>query len=184
MWRNDKESTYRCKRHRFDPWVRKIPGVGNGNPLQYSCLGNPGDRGAWRATVHGITKSWTCWAGTHTHTHALNDSWVYSCYFCSFDRLYKALLLFKIYNQTLFNFALSSCSQIRSEKQIPEYNTTVFLGWGVMVDFSFVCMFLCIYFLQWAWVTPVIGKLAINTLKMSSTWSTQVLSTNLCSTKA
>ena len=64
---------------------------------------------------------------THTHTHAFNDSWVYSCYFCSFDRLYKALLLFKIYNQTLFNFALSSCSQIRSEKQIPEYNTTVFL---------------------------------------------------------
>ena len=31
----------------------------NGNPLQYSCLENPMDRGAWRATVHGITKSWT-----------------------------------------------------------------------------------------------------------------------------
>ena len=29
---------------------------GNDNPLQYSCLGNPMDRGAWRATVHGITK--------------------------------------------------------------------------------------------------------------------------------
>ena len=28
-------------------------------PLQYSCLGNPKDRGAWQATVHGITKSWT-----------------------------------------------------------------------------------------------------------------------------
>ena len=35
------------------------PGEGNGNPLQYSCLGNPMDRGAWRATVHGVTKSWT-----------------------------------------------------------------------------------------------------------------------------
>ena len=32
------------------------PGVGNGNPLQYSCLENPMDRGAWRATVHGVTK--------------------------------------------------------------------------------------------------------------------------------
>ena len=32
------------------------PGERNGNPLQYSCLGNPMDRGAWRATVHGITK--------------------------------------------------------------------------------------------------------------------------------
>ena len=35
------------------------PGEGHGNPLQYSCLGNPMDRGAWRATVHGIIKSQT-----------------------------------------------------------------------------------------------------------------------------
>ena len=35
------------------------PGGGNGNPLQYSCLGNPMDRGAWQATVHGVTNSWT-----------------------------------------------------------------------------------------------------------------------------
>ena len=44
-----------CQRG-FDPWVRKIPGEGNGNPLQYSCLGNPMDRGPWRATVHGVAK--------------------------------------------------------------------------------------------------------------------------------
>ena len=35
----------------------RSPGVGNGNPLQYSCLGNCMDRGGWRATVHGVTKS-------------------------------------------------------------------------------------------------------------------------------
>ena len=34
----------------------RSPGEGNGNPLQYSCLGNPMDRGAWWATVHGVTK--------------------------------------------------------------------------------------------------------------------------------
>ena len=34
----------------------KFPGEGNGNPLQYSCLGNPMDRGAWWATVHGVSK--------------------------------------------------------------------------------------------------------------------------------
>ena len=34
----------------------RSPGEGNGNPLQHSCLGNPMDRGAWRATVHGVTK--------------------------------------------------------------------------------------------------------------------------------
>ena len=35
-----------------------IPGEGNGNPLQYSCLGYPMDRGAWQATVYVITRSW------------------------------------------------------------------------------------------------------------------------------
>ena len=41
------------------PGLRRSPGGGNGNPLQYSCLENSMDRGAWRATVLGITKSWT-----------------------------------------------------------------------------------------------------------------------------
>ena len=39
-------------------WDRS-PGEGNGNPLQYSYLGNPMDRGAWWATVHGVAKSQT-----------------------------------------------------------------------------------------------------------------------------
>ena len=37
----------------------RSPGVGNGNPLQYSCLGSPMDRRAWWAIVHGVAKSWT-----------------------------------------------------------------------------------------------------------------------------
>ena len=44
-----KEPPCKCRRHKrcgFDPWVRKIPGGGNGNPLQYSCVENPMDRGA------------------------------------------------------------------------------------------------------------------------------------------
>ena len=36
----------------------RSPGGGHGNPLQYSCLENPMDRGAWRATVHRVAKSW------------------------------------------------------------------------------------------------------------------------------
>jgi len=43
-------------RYGFDPWVWKILEVGNGNPLQYSCLGKPRDRRAWQATVHGVAK--------------------------------------------------------------------------------------------------------------------------------
>ena len=38
------------------PGLGRCPGEGNGNPLQYSCLGNPIDRGAWWATFHGIAK--------------------------------------------------------------------------------------------------------------------------------
>ena len=38
------------------PGSERSPGERNGNPLQYSCLGNPMDRGAWQATLHGITK--------------------------------------------------------------------------------------------------------------------------------
>ena len=41
------------------PGLGISPGEGNGNPLQYSCLGKPMERGAWRATVQGVTKSQT-----------------------------------------------------------------------------------------------------------------------------
>ena len=47
-------------RRGFDPWVGKIPWRRACNPLQYSCLENPMDRGAWRATVHGVTERRTC----------------------------------------------------------------------------------------------------------------------------
>ena len=39
------------------PGLGRSPGEGNGNPLQYSCLENLMDRGAWQAPVHGVTKS-------------------------------------------------------------------------------------------------------------------------------
>ena len=41
------------------PGLGRSSGEGNGNPFQYSCLGNPMDRGAWWATVHGVVRSWT-----------------------------------------------------------------------------------------------------------------------------
>ena len=72
-------------RHALNPWIVKIPSGGDGNPLQYSCLENPKDRGAWGATVHRVTRvrhNWSDWAlmhiqththvHTHTHTHTLN----------------------------------------------------------------------------------------------------------------
>ena len=53
------------------PGLGRSPGGGHGNPLQYSCLENPTGRGAWWATAHGVTKSWTTEA-TNTHTNIIN----------------------------------------------------------------------------------------------------------------
>ena len=48
------------------PGLGRSPRGGHGNPLQYSCLGNPTDREGWQATVHGVAKNQT---GLSTHTH-------------------------------------------------------------------------------------------------------------------
>ena len=72
-WLSGKESSYYCwryRRHRFNPWVGKIPRAGNGNPLQYSCVENFMDRRAWRAAVHGVTES-----NMTEHTCAYASMW-------------------------------------------------------------------------------------------------------------
>ena len=59
-WCSGKQSACQCKRCKrlgLIPGLGRSPGEGNGNPLQYSCLGSPMDRGAWCATVHGVIKS-------------------------------------------------------------------------------------------------------------------------------
>ena len=58
-WLSGKETTCNVGNEDSIPWLGISPGEGNGNPLQYSCLENPMDRGAWWATVHGITKNRT-----------------------------------------------------------------------------------------------------------------------------
>ena len=66
-----KEPAHQCRRHkrcRFYPGLGRSPGEGHGNPLQYSYLENPMDRGAWRATVHRVTKSRTWLKQLSTHT--------------------------------------------------------------------------------------------------------------------
>lgn len=59
----------RHRRHGFNPWVRKIPGVGNGSSLQCSCLRKPMDGGA-RATVHGLQRSLDATEHTRAHNKA------------------------------------------------------------------------------------------------------------------
>ena len=56
---NDKESACNAGDLGLTPGLERSPGGGHGNPLQYSCLESPIDRGAWRATVRGVAKSQT-----------------------------------------------------------------------------------------------------------------------------
>ena len=62
QWLSDKESAYYAGAAGDEGFIHgpgRSPGEGNGNPLQYSCLGNHMDRGTWWATVHWVIKSWT-----------------------------------------------------------------------------------------------------------------------------
>ena len=66
---DSKESACNARDLGSIPGWERSPGEGNGNPLQYSCLEDPMDRRAWRAAVHGATKSRTRLKRlTHTHT--------------------------------------------------------------------------------------------------------------------
>ena len=58
-WLGSKESACNAGDMGSIPGSGRSLGEGNGNPLQYSCLENPMDRGAWRAAVYGVSKSWT-----------------------------------------------------------------------------------------------------------------------------
>ena len=69
-----KESTFSAGDPSLIPESGKFPGEGNGNPLQYSCLENSVDGGAWWTTVHGVTKSQTQLSDSHFHFHKL---WTY-----------------------------------------------------------------------------------------------------------
>ena len=72
---SSKESTCQCKRHKRGgsiPGSGRSPGEGSGSPLQYSCLGNPMDRGVWWATVHGSQRVRQDWrANSFTFSYLL-----------------------------------------------------------------------------------------------------------------
>ena len=56
----------------------RSPGGRHGNPLQYSCLKNPMDRGTWRAPVHGVERSRTRLSNSHTHTHTHTHTYTHT----------------------------------------------------------------------------------------------------------
>ena len=67
-----------CRRGVWSLGWRRSAGGGTGNPLQYSCLKNPMDRGAWRATVHMVAKNWTLLSDWACTVNLKCCVWVYS----------------------------------------------------------------------------------------------------------
>ena len=121
-----KKSICQCRKHRrieFDPWARKIPGVGNGNPLQYSCLENSMGSKAWQFTVHGTTKSqtwrsnWALHSPTHKYLVLISTScfWFFMCLICSMFIIQFSCLflrsdsLFSFYFYFFFHLSVWNC---------------------------------------------------------------------------
>ena len=75
----------------------RSPGGGHGNPLQYSCLENPMDRGAWWATVHGVAKSQTRLMVTEHITHLIINSTIYIYMSHIYDIINLKTLIYILY---------------------------------------------------------------------------------------
>ena len=91
------------------------PGVGNGNPLQYSCLENSMDRGAWQARVHGVTKCQT-WLSDWAHTHYCSSSTKISLTIAHA----KIIILACMFIQDRFSFRKS----VKGESHVPNASLT------------------------------------------------------------
>ena len=85
-----------------DPGSGRSTGIGNGNPLQYSCLGNLTDRGDWQATVHGSTESDTLSDWAHTQYCWFSSYMASVCVVCIY--IYIFFFSFIIYFQTFHVF--------------------------------------------------------------------------------
>ena len=114
------------------PGSRRFPGEGHGDPLQYSCLENPMDRGAWWATVHVVIKSWIQlkWLSMHTHAQCLNN-WFIVYLVIDSGKDYKHISCCSILNKSRIQLSLNHIyfiSGVLNCVNMLEYKT-LFLPW-------------------------------------------------------
>ena len=130
-----KEPACQCRRHkrrRFDPWVRRSPAGGHGNPLQYSCLENSMDRGAWRATVHRVAKSRTQlkWLSTHNLQFCF---FLVAVKYISFDTISLCQNF-----STVNGYKVETVKKLQEGKQLPCYDSEISLTFEVDLYVSFL----------------------------------------------
>ena len=134
QWLGGKESTCNAgvaENTSLIPGLGRSPGGVLGYPLQYSCLENPMNKGAWQDIVPGVTKSqtWLKWLGTHTHTHSYNLSiYMYICihvYICTYICIYVHIYVYThthththIYIHTLINIHTQLTLNIMGKGQL------------------------------------------------------------------
>ena len=113
-----KASVYNAGDQGSSPGLGRSPGEGNGSPLQYYCLENPMDRGAWQVTVYGVAKSWTrlsdftsLWRSQGKNTEVVCHSLLQWTTFCqTLERLLRVPWTAKRSNQSILKEISPGCS--------------------------------------------------------------------------
>ena len=108
----------------------RSPGEGNSNPLQFSCLKNPMDRGAWQFTVHWAAKSRT-WMSTHTHTQDTKGKCLHCCLsYCVLTGCQEYCKSYIVWSSTANCFCLLSF-QMSFETKLLYLTQFCFFWWPV-----------------------------------------------------
>ena len=100
-----KESVCNSRDPGLTPDLGRSPGEGNGNPLQCSCLENPVDRGAWKATVNGVQRVRHDWA---TNTHIYRESFTVLCTVHTSLHHFHSLPIIHTHHRT-YNYCIIQC---------------------------------------------------------------------------
>ena len=180
-WQSGKQSTCqfrRCRRPGFHPWVGKTPWVGNGNPLQYSRLANPMDRGGWQATVHGVSRVRHDWAPPPEHTDN-NIIPVHQIKELRIEKLNNLLAVIQLDNMIYLSPELFNCRAQTFNHHYPETFSRVgdpaSVPWtrieGSFPDSPNLRNILPAYSLNtpWLWrVKPVLGSRGLQTFSVKS----------------
>ena len=136
-----KELACQHRKCRFDLWLGRSLGEGHGNPLQYSCLENPMDRGAWWVTVHGVAKSLTqtevTWC-THTprFLKKLKIEWSYDPATLLLGTYLEKIIIWKDTFTAMFTAALFTIANTWKQPKWPPIQEWIKKMWYIHIQWN------------------------------------------------